>query len=454
MWREVFMGRIWAWYFRSSLMFRMFGGFFLGASIGFLVWWSDARHGLGLAAWVGPIAAPFGAVFVNMLKMVVIPIVFFSLIFGAASLPLRRFGRVGAKVVGWYFFTSLLAAVVGVILAVLLNPGGGVDVASWQDLARGVSDQTEDALVAQSAGQGLVQILVGVFQNPFQALAEGNFLPVIVFAILFGIATRSLLDREDSPEALKESEGLNRMMSMVDAIRIACFRMVDWIMEYAPIGVFALSIGNFSLYGPSIMGPYVKVVLGVILAILAMIGGVYSLLVWAVLRENPLPLFGRLRPAMVTAFLTRSSAATLPVSIKTAEENLHLHNEVASFSLPLGATINMDGVCVHLPMFGVLAANMCGLELSMGQLLVMVLTTVLAAVGAGGVPGGSLMLLFIILETMGLAPDQVAVVVALALGVNPILDMFETMNNVTGDLVCTYVVARREGLFEEPAVGD
>ena len=148
------------------------------------------------------------------------------------------------------------------------------------------------------------------------------------------------------------------------------------------------------------------------------------------------------------AFITRSSAATLPVSIKTATEKLKIHSELASFSLPLGATINMDGVCVHLPMFAVLAANMFGVQLTFGGLAVLVITTVLASIGAGGVPGGSLMLLFIILETMGLSGQQVATIVALALGINPILDMFETMNNVTGDLVCTYAVAHNEGLVD------
>ena len=149
------------------------------------------------------------------------------------------------------------------------------------------------------------------------------------------------------------------------------------------------------------------------------------------------------------AFITRSSAATLPVSIKTAQEELKVHSELAGFSLPLGATINMDGVCVHLPMFAVLAANMFGLQLTLSGLLILVITTVLASIGAGGVPGGSLMLLFIILETMGLTGEQVSIVVALALGINPILDMFETMNNVTGDLVCTFAVAHNEGLVDE-----
>jgi Na+/H+-dicarboxylate symporter len=176
---------------------------------------------------------------------------------------------------------------------------------------------------------------------------------------------------------------------------------------------------------------------------------VYPVLLLAVTGRNPLIVLKKIKEAMIMAFITRSSAATLPVSIKTAEEKLKVRSELASFSLPLGATINMDGVCVHLPMFAVLAATMFGIHLSLANLVVLVITTVLASIGAGGVPGGSLMLLFIILETMGLTGQQVAVIVALALGINPILDMFETMNNITGDLVCTYAVAHNEGLVDD-----
>ncbi len=241
---------------------------------------------------------------------------------------------------------------------------------------------------------------------------------------------------------------LRALGGLLEAGRDAMFKLVDWVLEYSPIGVFALTIVNFGLYGPSIVGPYVSVTLGVILGILAMIFVVYSVLLWAVTRRNPVDALKQVREPMLMAFITRSSAATLPVSIKTAQEKLRIHNELASFSLPLGATINMDGVCVHLPMFAILAANMFGIELTLGSLVVLVLTTVLASIGAGGVPGGSLMLLFIILDNMGLRPEQVAVIVALALGINPILDMFETMNNVTGDLVCSCAVATDQGLVD------
>jgi len=166
-------------------------------------------------------------------------------------------------------------------------------------------------------------------------------------------------------------------------------------------------------------------------------------------RTNPLKFFKFAQEAMITAFVTRSSGATLPITLKTAIDDLKIRRELADFSLPLGATVNMDGVCIHLPMFAILAANIFGIELGFSSLLILVITTVLAAVGAGGIPGGSLMLLFIILNSMGLNETQISQIVAFALGINPILDMFETMNNVTGDLTCTYIVAHKEGMISQ-----
>ncbi|MBE6405392.1 MAG: dicarboxylate/amino acid:cation symporter, partial [Lentisphaerae bacterium] len=152
------------------------------------------------------------------------------------------------------------------------------------------------------------------------------------------------------------------------------------------------------------------------------------------------------KEAIFTAFLTRSSAATLPCSFRVMD-SLNIRRELSSFSLPLGATINMDGVCVHLPVFAILAVNIFGIDLSMGQLAILVLSVVLASVGAGGIPGGSVFLLFMVLSNLGLDEAQTATVVALAIGINPLLDMFETACNVTGDNVCTYIIGKKNGML-------
>jgi Na+/H+-dicarboxylate symporter len=430
-------------YFQTSLILRILGGFLIGSLIGVLFWYLSRSGEATISQAVIPYVLPFGQVFVHMLKMIVVPIIFFSLVVGASSLPIKRFGHIGLKTIGWYLATSLLAAVLGTGLALALDPGAGADLDAWRKLADLKMTEAGDVPGVPGSEQGaLSQIVLNLFRNPFEALATGNFLPIIVFAILFGLAIRVLIEAGEARQ-IRRLEGL---IDLLEASRDAMFKLVDWILEYSPIGVLALSIVNFGLYGPSIVGPYVSVTLGVILGIAAMVFVVYPLLLWAVTRHNPFGVLKRIKEPMIMAFITRSSAATLPVSIKTAEEELKIRNELASFSLPLGATINMDGVCVHLPMFAVLAANLFDVKLTLGMLVVLVITTVLSSIGAGGVPGGSLMLLFIILESMGLGAEQVAVIVALALGINPVLDMFETMNNVTGDLVCSYAVATRENL--------
>ncbi len=437
-------------YLRISLVTRIIVGFLLGAAIGGLLWYASVAFGAKDAVQQAMrYASPFGTVFISMLKMIVVPIVFFSLVGGAASLPLQKLGKVGGKVIGWYFATMTFAAVLGITLARFVNPGSGASLEGWKELVKQFGSQAQ-SVVTSAAPKSLVDILekllLDFFQNPFNALANGNFLAIIVFAILFGISVRLVLEATDDP-AIKAK--MTMVIDLFDAAMLAMNKIIDFVMNYSPIGVFFLSMVIFSVYGPVIIGPYVTVLIGVAAGILGMIFIAYPILIAVVVRENPYRIIKQIREAMLMAFVTRSSAATLPVSIKVSEENLKVNRELASFSLPLGATINMDGVCIHLPMFAILAANMFGIHLGFGDMALMVVTTVLAAVGTGGVPGGSLMLLFIILGAIGLDPGQIAVIVALAIGINPILDMFETMANVTGDILCTYSVAKLEGLTSD-----
>ena len=180
-----------------------------------------------------------------------------------------------------------------------------------------------------------------------------------------------------------------------------------------------------------------------IICILIMLMVCYPLFIFLLCRVNPYPILWKLREPILTAFVTRSSAATLPVSLRTSLDKLKVRRELSSFTLSLGATVNMDGVCIHLPVFAVLAANMFGIDLSITQILLMVLCIVFASVGAGGVPGGSIFLLFMVLANLNLTPEQTGMIVALALGINPILDMFETACNVAGDNIGTYIIAKR-----------
>jgi Na+/H+-dicarboxylate symporter len=428
-------------YRRTSLLARILIGFGLGALLGILVWW----WGAAAAFQCVKILAPLGVLLISMLKMIVIPVIFFSIITGAAQLSLKNFGRVGGKVIGWYLFTSLIATLTGVSLALVINPGSATQLSGWEQLSSsGLSDIP--AIAPQtSLGSSITRLLQSLFQNPFEALATNNFLAIIVFALLFGLALRQLMDTP----VVSKYPAIGTFLDLITVVREVIFKIVDWILEYSPIGIFCLTLSNFSQHGWAIVGPYVGIVISVISGVLFMMVLVYPFLMWLITRQAPYKIMRQMNEALLTAFITRSSAATLPVTFKTMENHLGVKKELTSFALPLGATINMDGVCVHLPIFAVLAANLFGIEITLGTLFMMVITTVLASIGAGGVPGGSLMLLFVILQTLGLSGEQVNLVVAIAAGINPILDMFETANNVTGDMVCTYVVARQENLIVE-----
>ena len=403
-------------------------GFVLGVAGGLLMEMFVPPQAL---ARILPVVAPFGDVMVAMLKMVVFPIIFFSLVMGAASLPLKQSGKVGGRVVAWYAATSVFAAMLGVALAMAFNPSMDSPAAAAAAHADEAQKMAQEAL----SGGTFADFFLGLFVNPFAALAAGNFLPIIVFALLFGVAARCLLDGGDEQAA----GPVRSLLAACDGAQRVSFKLIDWVILYFPVGVFALTFKNFAENGTKLFGPYLQILLCVVTCVLMMIFVVYPVAIALFRRENPFRELARLRAPMLTAFATRSSAATLPVSFKAMDE-AGVPREVSSFSLPLGATVNMDGVCVHLPAFAILAANLFGMHLTAMQLLTLVASVIFASIGAGGVPGCSMFLLFMVLGDMGLPNDQVTMIVALALGINPILDMFETCCNVTGDNVCTYGV--------------
>ena len=427
---------------RFPLVARILVGFALGTGLG-----------LAIGSWCQPttvqkilaVIAPFGEVLVAMLKAVVYPVIFFSLVAGAAALPLRRSGKLGGAVMLWYFATSLFATLFGVALAYLMNPSISSAAAVSASHAEGAR-----ALAGSGASGGtLATFLTGLFQNPFAALASGQFLPIILFAIGFGLAARAIVD--DSGES-PAANAVRSMLVVVDGVQKVSFKLIDWVVLYFPIGVFALTFTNFATNGALLFGPYLRIVCCVAAGVLSMMLVIYPSAVAVFCHENPWRAISRMRSAVLTGFVTRSSAATLPVSFR-AMDSLGVDRTLSSFSLPMGATVNMDGVCIHLPVFVILAANMFGHSLSAPQIAALCLSIMFASIGAGGIPGGSVFLLFMVLEDMGLAADQVSLVVALALGINPILDMFETACNVAGDNVCTYIVAKKGGLVNGSADG-
>ena len=433
------------WYFRIPLIYLNLGAFVIGCAGGLLLYWLGGILGENFLSTATNILAPFGNILVNMLKMIVMPIIFCTIICGAASLPIKTFGKMGLGVCAWYFFTSLFAAVFGCIISVLFNPSLSVAPEKMVDesLMSRAGEMAEKAATT-SGSKAFLDVIYSLFSNPFEALANGQFLPVIVFAILFGLAARMVLDLASEKDDLRTVQQINSMLDLFEAFQKTIFKIVDWVLKYFPVGVFALTAFCFAKFGVALFQSYLQVAGCVICGILLMILICYPLFIAIMCRENPYPILWKLREPILTAFVTRSSAATLPVSLKTAEEKLHVRKELSGFTLSLGSTVNMDGVCIHLPVFAVLASNLfLGGEMTMTQILLMVLGVVFASVGAGGIPGGSVFLLFLVLAGFNLTEAQTAVIVALALGINPLLDMFETACNVAGDNVGTYVVGKK-----------
>ena len=434
--------KLFSWYTRIPLIWRNLGAFVLGCAAGIVIYKLGGIYGQEHLTKTVAILSPFGTILVNMLKMIVIPIIFFSLIGGAASLPLKTFGKMGLAVCGWYLFTSLFAAIFGTIIALGFDP----ELNAATELAGTMTAKVADLSKGADNGNPFVNMFLGLFDNPFKALAAGNFLPVIVFAIMFGLAARVVLD---STEDERTRRIISNLLENIEAMQKTVFKIVDWIMAYFPIGVFALTACCFATYGITLFQSYFQVAACVVTGIFLMLLVCYPMMVAIICRVNPYPILWNLREPILTAFVTRSSAAALPVSLRTASDKLKVKGELANFTLSLGATINMDGVCIHLPVFAVLAANLFGFELTMGQMLIMIISVVFASVGAGGVPGGSIFLLFLVLDSLHLTPGQTSTIIALALGINPLLDMFETACNVAGDNIGTFVVGKKMNMIDK-----
>ena len=282
------------------ILYRMLGAFIIGALVGIICWYAESSHGVALKGTLDAWLSPFGLVLVKMLKMIVVPLIFFSLFQGAASLPLKKFGRIGLRVVILYLVTSMLAAVIGTVFALAINPGkGGMQLSAASDSA------AAPAAAANSGAASLTAVFMSMFENPFKALAEGNFLAVIVFAILAGLALRSLLDSfEDNEKKDPDASVLASLPGLAAAVNRVLFVLVDWIMDYAPIGILALTIVNFTQFGPDLAGPYFNIGVGIIVGIMLMIFVVYSLMIKLMTGTSPLRFFKYAQEAMITAFVT------------------------------------------------------------------------------------------------------------------------------------------------------
>jgi Na+/H+-dicarboxylate symporter len=350
-----------------------------------------------------------GAIFMASLKLLVVPLVFVSLVCGTASLEdVSRLGRIGGKTLGLYLLTTAIAVSLALLTAILIAPGEGLDL------------PTQTNFVAREA-PGLAETLVNIFPtNPIKAMAEGNMLQIIVFALLFGFAMT--LSGEPGRRLLAVFEDANRVI----------LRLVEVLMEVAPYGVFFLLAKVFSVQGLATILDLFQYFVTVLMVLLFIFSGL-----------DPRALLRKMRTPISFAFSTASSNATLPVTLETVEEKLGVNNSVASFTIPLGATINMDGTAIMQGVATAFIAQAYGVELGVTQLIVVVLTATLASIGTAGVPGVGLIMLALVLNQVGLPVEGIGLII----GVDRLLDMVRTAVNITGDSVVSCIVAKSEGEF-------
>ena len=362
-----------------------------------------------------------GQIFISLLKLMVVPLVFFSLTSGVSSFDKNlSLGRIAGKTLVLYLTTTAIAISIGLTLAVLFNPGNNLDLETSISLSIPESPNIKD-------------IILGIIpSNPIKAMADGNMLQIIVFSILFGIAIRSL---GDSVKLIKDA---------VNSITEIVLKLVMFIINIAPFGVFCLMSVLFAEKGLTVLGDLSFYFFIVVSALFLHGFLTYSLFLILFVKVNPFKFFNKIKSLMLFAFSTSSSNATIPVTLKTVVDNIGVNRKIASFTVPLGATINMDGTAIMQGVATVFIANAYSIDLLFVDYLMVILTATLASIGTAGVPGVGLIMLAMVLNQVGLPVEGIALII----GVDRLLDMLRTVVNVTGDSTISTIVANSENQLE------
>lgn len=377
---------------------------------------------------------PIGTIFIRLLSFLAIPLVIASLIIGAASLEdIKKLGRIGGKTFTIYIITTVLAITIGLLVANIMQPGNRLNEETTKRLMSEYQSDIE-AKIDDELEVDIIDFFVNIVpRNPINAMADGNMLQIVFFAVLFGI-TLTFIEREKSLPVISFFEGVSSNM----------IKMVDFIMLIAPYGVFALIASTIAEFGFSIITTLIWYILAVLFGLFLHTTLVYGILVKSLGKMSPLFFFKGMRNAQAIGFSTSSSAATLPVTFECAEKNLGLPKQITGFVLPLGATINMDGTALYQGVAAVFIAQVYGLDLNITQQLTIVLTAVLASIGTAPVPGVGIIMLVMILQAVHIPPEGIALI----LGVDRILDMCRTITNVSGDAAVAVAVTGTESRYQ------
>ena len=365
-----------------------------------------------------------GQGFIRLMQMLVVPLVFCSLVCGSMAIgDTKSLGKVGVKTIGFYIATTALAVIIALTTAFVIDPGIGLDM-----------DAIQVAEVSNSASStSIVDTLLNIIpKNPIGAMANGDMLPIIVFALFVGVMLAKLGNKADVV-ATFFSQFNDVMMEMTMAV-----------MKLAPIGVFCLISRTFATVGFSAFKPMIKYMGSVSLALVIQCFIVYQILLFIFTRLNPVKFIKKFAPVMGFAFSTATSNATIPMSIDTLNKKMGVSKQISSFTIPLGATINMDGTSIMQGVAVVFIAQAFGIELTLANLATVVLTATIASIGTAGVPSVGLVTLAMVLTSVGLPTEGIALI----MGIDRILDMLRTAVNITGDAVCTTIVCHQEGALD------
>jgi len=362
-----------------------------------------------------------GSIFIASLKMLVVPIVFVSLVCGTCSLKdTTKLGRLGLKTLLLYLITTALAVSLALFFSVMVGPGEGGNLEPMTFIPQDTPE--------------LKDVLINLFpSNPIKAMAEGNMLQIIVFSILFGFSLTL---------AGKQGERIITFFNDLDEV---VMRLVLILMDLAPYGVFCLMAKLFSTFGFDTIGNLLSYFLLVLFVLLVHASLTLPLILKSLSGLSPLTFYRKVRPALLFAFSTASSNATLPVTLETAIKHLGIRNSIASFTIPLGATINMDGTAIMQGVATVFIAQVYNIDLSLTQYLMVIITATLASIGTAGVPGVGLIMLAMVLKQVGLPVEGIALII----GVDRLLDMTRTAVNISGDCTVSCIVAKSEGEFDK-----
>jgi len=424
-----------SWWFKIDLWKRVMVGLVLGLALGL-----GLRYGMGAEAggafattWISWI----GDLFLRLIRMLIVPLVFFTLVSGIIAMgDPKRLGSLGARTIGTYLCTTAIAVTLGLIMATIFQPGAslspetfaGADVSKMQDVAQ----------KAEQAGGIVDRLLAIVPTNPVDALAKGNILQIIFFAIMFGVGI--LMAGKIAKPVGDWFDGASEAMMKVTII----------VMETAPIGVFALMTTVMATKGLGVLQSLGTLAIALYLAcfihILITYGGI---IIKGVLRLPALPFFRGITDAQAVAYSTASSSATLPVTITCAEENLGIDKAVAGSVLPLGATINMDGTAIYIGMVALFGAQALGIEMTLGSYVLVAIMACLVSIGAAGIPSAGLLLSVAALQQIGIDEGQALLIVGFIYPFDRLLDMMRTLTNVTGDAAVATAVAKWEGELDE-----